>query len=202
LTAGQEKEEEKKMEGNRDEAEKCINIATKVLEAGDKEKALKFLYKAEKLYPTDRAKGGPKTTQKQRVPSQEESIRNLQEATLKASQMSRWKGLKEIGNAYAVLSNPAKRQQYDLTGGEEPSSPSQSHGGGFDFHRGFEADITPEDLFNMFFGGGFPSCKRTVHKRKHRSDLIAASSVFDAPFISASFKFLLKDSSSTDLIRT
>lgn len=65
----------------------------------------------------------------------------------------------EIGNAYAVLSSPDKRRQYDLTGGEEPSSPGHSHGGGFDFHRGFEADITPEDLFNMFFGGGFPSCK-------------------------------------------
>jgi len=69
----------------------------------------------------------------------------------------------EIGNAYAVLSNPDKRRQYDLTGGEEPSSPGHSQGGGggggFDFHRGFEADITPEDLFNMFFGGGFPSCK-------------------------------------------
>lgn len=44
------------MEGNRDEAEKCINIATKALEAGDKEKALRFLHKAEKLYPTDTAK--------------------------------------------------------------------------------------------------------------------------------------------------
>lgn len=47
----------KKMEGNRDEAEKCINIATKALEAGDKEKAFKFLNKAEKLYPTIKAKG-------------------------------------------------------------------------------------------------------------------------------------------------
>ncbi len=46
-----------KMEGNRDEAEKCINIAKKALETGDKEKALKFLYKAEKLYPTSKAKG-------------------------------------------------------------------------------------------------------------------------------------------------
>lgn len=45
------------MEGNRDEAERCINIATAALEAGDKEKALRFLNKAEKLYPTDRAKG-------------------------------------------------------------------------------------------------------------------------------------------------
>lgn len=45
------------MEGNRDEAEKCINIALKCLEAGDKEKAVKFLNKAEKLYPTEKAKG-------------------------------------------------------------------------------------------------------------------------------------------------
>lgn len=45
------------MEGNRDEAEKCIIIATTALEAGNKEKAIKFLNKAEKLYPTDRAKG-------------------------------------------------------------------------------------------------------------------------------------------------
>lgn len=45
------------MEGNRDEAEKCIKIATKALEAGDKDKALKFLNKAQKLYPTDKAKG-------------------------------------------------------------------------------------------------------------------------------------------------
>ena len=61
----------------------------------------------------------------------------------------------EIGNAYAVLSNPDKRKQYDVTGGEEPSSPGQGHGN-FNFqHGGFEADITPEDLFNMFFGGGF-----------------------------------------------
>lgn len=48
------------MEGNRDEAEKCINIATKALEAGDKEKAIKFLNKAEKLFPTDKAKGNVK----------------------------------------------------------------------------------------------------------------------------------------------
>lgn len=46
------------MEGNRDEAEKCIHIATKALEAGDREKALRFLNKAEKLYPTAKAKGG------------------------------------------------------------------------------------------------------------------------------------------------
>lgn len=46
-----------KMEWNRDEAEKCVNIATKALEAGDKGKALRFLNKAQKLYPSDRAQG-------------------------------------------------------------------------------------------------------------------------------------------------
>lgn len=63
-----------------------------------------------------------------------------------------------IGNAYAVLSNPEKRKQYDQFGDEKlnPARHGHSHS---DFHRGFEADISPEDLFNMFFGGGFPSSK-------------------------------------------
>lgn len=45
------------MEGNRDEAEKCLKLATKALEDGNKDTALKFLNKAEKLYPTEDAKG-------------------------------------------------------------------------------------------------------------------------------------------------
>lgn len=63
--------------------------------------------------------------------------------------------ISEIGNAYAVLSSPEKRKQYDLTGSEEPCSHPSN--GRFNFHRGCEADITPEDLFNMFFGGAFPT---------------------------------------------
>lgn len=68
-----------------------------------------------------------------------------------------------IGNAYAVLSNPDKRQQYDQYGEQgaaETSSPSTSqarHGHHRTFHRDFEADISPEELFNMFFGGRFPT---------------------------------------------
>lgn len=62
----------------------------------------------------------------------------------------------EIGNAYAVLSNPEKRKQYDITGSEEQTCNHPSNGR-FNFHRGCEADITPEDLFNMFFGGAFPT---------------------------------------------
>ncbi|XP_074502108.1 dnaJ homolog subfamily B member 12a [Sebastes fasciatus] len=65
---------------------------------------------------------------------------------------------KAIGNAYAVLSNTDKRRQYDQYG-EEKSNPSRQRQ-----HRDFEADISPEDLFNMFFGGGFPSSNVHVYR--------------------------------------
>ena len=68
-----------------------------------------------------------------------------------------------IGNAYAVLSNPEKRQQYDQYGDQSTTlnAPQQSshsrHGHHRSFHRDFEADISPEELFNIFFGGRFPT---------------------------------------------
>ena len=45
------------MEGNKDESERCISIAQRLIADGDKDKALKFLNKAEKLYPSVKAKG-------------------------------------------------------------------------------------------------------------------------------------------------
>lgn len=45
------------MESNRDEAERCIQIAAQALLDSKMEKAEKFLNKAEKLYPTQKAKG-------------------------------------------------------------------------------------------------------------------------------------------------
>lgn len=56
-----------------------------------------------------------------------------------------------IGNAYAVLSNANKRKQYDQCGDEKSNSSRQGAANG-----NFEPDISPEDLFNMFFGGGYP----------------------------------------------
>lgn len=44
------------IEGNKDEADKCIEIAQSAFSAGNVEKAEKFLLKAERLYPTARAK--------------------------------------------------------------------------------------------------------------------------------------------------
>ncbi|XP_074088901.1 dnaJ homolog subfamily B member 12 isoform X1 [Macrotis lagotis] len=69
---------------------------------------------------------------------------------------------KAIGTAYGVLSNSEKRRQYDQFGDEKSQAAWQGQGHG-DFHRGFEADISPEDLFNMFFGGGFPSSNIHVY---------------------------------------
>lgn len=45
------------MEGNKDEADRCINIAIDAAKSGDFQKAAKFLRKADKLFPTARAKG-------------------------------------------------------------------------------------------------------------------------------------------------
>lgn len=92
---------------------------------------------------------------------------------------------KAIGNAYAVLSNPEKRHQYDLygetstaeTSNSSPfsssgsSSPSSYNHPGFHrtFHRDFEADISPEELFNMFFGGRFPTGNVHVYTNRGAS---------------------------------
>lgn len=44
------------MDGNKDEAERCLEYAEKFAEQGLKEKAEKFIQKAERLFPTERAK--------------------------------------------------------------------------------------------------------------------------------------------------
>ncbi|XP_077597404.1 dnaJ homolog subfamily C member 18 [Stigmatopora nigra] len=68
---------------------------------------------------------------------------------------------KAIGNAYAVLSNPEKRQQYDEYGDQPTAESAPQHATHRrhyrNFHRDFEPDISPEELFNIFFGGRFPT---------------------------------------------
>ncbi|GAB3171365.1 molecular chaperone DnaJ [Myceligenerans halotolerans] len=56
---------------------------------------------------------------------------------------------KDVARAYEVLSNPEKRQQYDM--GVDPSAPGGGAGGGFGNGFGFQ------DIFETFFGGGQPS---------------------------------------------
>lgn len=45
------------MESNRDEAERCIAIALNAIKSQKADKALRFLDKAQRLFPTERAKG-------------------------------------------------------------------------------------------------------------------------------------------------
>uniref|UniRef100_A0A3P9LXK8 DnaJ (Hsp40) homolog, subfamily C, member 18 n=1 Tax=Oryzias latipes TaxID=8090 RepID=A0A3P9LXK8_ORYLA len=82
---------------------------------------------------------------------------------------------KAIGNAYAVLSNAEKRQQYDQFGDASAASTPSQHSGHTrpghyrSFNRDFEADISPEELFNIFFGGRFPTGNVHVYTNRGAS---------------------------------
>lgn len=54
------------MESNKDEAERCISIALKAIQSNQPERALRFLEKAQRLYPTPRASGKWEEPQGQR----------------------------------------------------------------------------------------------------------------------------------------
>ena len=44
-------------EGNKDEADKCFQLSQSYFEQGNREKALKFAQKAQRLYPSQKFKG-------------------------------------------------------------------------------------------------------------------------------------------------
>ncbi|ODN02863.1 DnaJ subfamily B member 14 [Orchesella cincta] len=221
------------MEGNKDEAYRCIDLAEQSFNAGDRAKAERLLKKAEKLYPTQKAKdllsllsklgestasgessarrrssvpnpsgnssrresepsatsgtkssaSGPEFTQDQTDAvkkiktskdyyeilgvAKDASDTDLKKAYRKLALQfhpdknktpGAAEAFKAIGNAFAILSDPEKRKQYDLYGSDSPQSSSSSHRQSqYSYTRGFESEMTAEDLFNMFFGGGFPS---------------------------------------------
>lgn len=76
-----------------------------------------------------------------------------------------------VSRAFQILSDPDKKAKYDRFGGDPesrfgagggggPSAPSASPFGGFAQRAGprqngmWEEEISPEDLFRQFFGGG------------------------------------------------
>uniref|UniRef100_A0A8C6LZ30 DnaJ heat shock protein family (Hsp40) member B12b n=1 Tax=Nothobranchius furzeri TaxID=105023 RepID=A0A8C6LZ30_NOTFU len=218
---------------NKDEAERCIDIATDALNSLKLEKALKFLEKAQRLFPTEKARalldllaknganprqgapadfsgasrpqqrwntsddpkpeGKPPDYSKPYTADQLEAVRRIKqcrdfyqilgvqkdssEEDLKRSYRKlalkfhpdknhapgATEAFKAISNAYAVLSNTHKRRQYDQCGedGEHPSN-------GCPDSRSFEPDISPEDLFNIFFGGGYPSSDAHMYSNGRR----------------------------------
>lgn len=220
------------MESNKDEAERCISIALKAIQSNQPDRALRFLEKAQRLYPTPRVRAlieslnqksqspgsqphsdaphathrkaaGPEAPSANGEAGGAESSKGYtaeQVAAVKRVKQCKdyyeilgvsrgasdedlkkayrklalkfhpdknhapgaTEAFKAIGTAYAVLSNPEKRKQYDQFGDDKSQAARHGPGRG-DFHRGFEADISPEDLFNMFFGGGFPSSNVHVY---------------------------------------
>mmetsp|Transcript_2087 Transcript_2087/g.3010 ORF Transcript_2087/g.3010 Transcript_2087/m.3010 type:complete len:448 (-) Transcript_2087:369-1712(-) len=65
---------------------------------------------------------------------------------------------KAVGLAYGTLSDSQKRTIYDRYGDEDPDNRGGGGGarhGGVHFRHGEE--MNPEDIFNMFFGGGMPA---------------------------------------------
>lgn len=71
----------------------------------------------------------------------------------------------------AVLTDVEKRKQYDLYGADE-GRVSSGQRSGHTYTRGFESDATAEELFNMFFGGGFGNSNVYVRRngRWHRQN--------------------------------
>lgn len=226
------------MESNRGEADKCLELAMKFIRQGSKDKAEKFVRKAERLFPSRRIQevlnlihqmgseegaGADERQSSGSVPpsptssnedeastssapanftqEQVEAVKKIRrcknyyeilgvskeasEAELKKSYRKLALGFhpdknkapgageafKAIGNAYAVLSSPEKKRQYDLYGEEEVSSARNNRrnprGGFYEYEDpsyGFQGDMTAEEIFNMFFGGGMPGSNVYVRR--------------------------------------
>jgi len=225
------------MESNRDEADKCLELAMKFIKQGQRDKAEKFVRKAERLFPSARIQEILNLVQQMgeeehigkngRVPSsspspdhhdneeastssasknfsqeQVEAVKKIRrcknyyeilgidkdssESELKKAYRKlalafhpdknkapgAAEAFKAIGNAYAVLSDAEKKRQYDLYGSEEDQSTSRrssrrGNGGFYEYEdpsHGFQGDMTAEEIFNMFFGGGMPGSSVYVRR--------------------------------------
>lgn len=231
-------------EMNKGEALRCIEIAERAFSEGNLAKAEKFLSKAERLCPTNKAKellakvksvppssdgshvnsnsnkaqrsgnndtetrrrhnSGTRNVEPDYTSEQIEAVRKVKKCkdyyeilgvtkTATDSEIKKaYKKLalqlhpdknrapgaaeafKAVGNAAGVLTDAEKRKQYDLYGlnehhnhgGNANSTRSGYYTSDFGYTRGFQADVSAEELFNMFFGGGFP--QQNIYMRSQR----------------------------------
>lgn len=91
---------------------------------------------------------------------------------------------KAVGNAVAVLTDAEKRKAYDLYGHDDDRNITRQNNfsRGYRTHeyayaRGFESEFTAEELFNMFFGGGFPQHAAQTRYRRYQQHHHEAQSV-------------------------
>lgn len=209
------------MDGNKDEAERCVELAERYIREKKFEDAEKYIRKAHKLYPMKKTedllakvtllskqnvktepeptvrkrhnvpKEGPQVqTSNEYTKEQLEAVKRIKKCkdyyeilgvTKEATDSDIKKAYKKlalqlhpdknkapgaaesfkaIGNAVAILTDVEKRKQYDLYGPEEErlhSTPARRNRRRYNYTRGFEADVTAEELFNIFFGGGIPT---------------------------------------------
>lgn len=112
--------------------------------------------------------GVPKTATEAEVKKQYRKLA-LQFHPDKNKEQGAAEAFKAIGNAFAVLSDADKRRKYDQIGNQDSyeGMRRRRHSNGFDYTRGFDEEFNPEEIFNMFFGGGFPSRNVYVYRNGH-----------------------------------
>jgi curved DNA-binding protein CbpA len=119
---------------------------------------------------------------------------------------------KMVSKAFQVLSDPDKKKKFDQFGGDPDArfNPATAgggggagpfSGGGFARGGGFQEEMTPEELFRQFFGGGFggfgtcdtfyPTCSSrkkiwaNIFSQVAWTQVLASSSISAAALVSA-----------------
>lgn len=76
---------------------------------------------------------------------------------------------KILGNAAGVLTDPEKRKQYNLYGKDTKKGSTRhyhtNHEYEHAYRHGFDSDFTADELFNMFFGNGFPQSRTNANRQ-------------------------------------
>lgn len=68
---------------------------------------------------------------------------------------------KSLGNAVAILTDAEKRKRYDMFGDESQQPRTQTR-----YQSSFDADISPEEIFNLFFNGGYSGQNAYMRQRR------------------------------------